>query len=100
LTTLTTMLNRAVEHGKLLRTPTLRKPADGPPRQRFFEPDAYAAVKRHLSPDLQVACDIAYTYGWRMQSEVLALQRRHVDLDAGETPPARWPAHSRARAPR
>ena len=26
---------------------------------------------------------IAYTCGWRMQSEVLALERRHVDFDAG-----------------
>jgi integrase len=26
---------------------------------------------------------IAYTYGWRMQSEVLALERRQLDLEAG-----------------
>jgi integrase len=32
---------------------------------------------------LQVACAIAYTFGWRMRSEVLALGRRHVDVDAG-----------------
>jgi len=30
-----------------------------------------------------VGVSIAYTYGWRMQSEVLALERRHVDFDAG-----------------
>jgi len=34
-------------------------------------------------PDLQVAVTIAHTFGWRMQSEVLALDRRHVDLAAG-----------------
>jgi integrase len=33
--------------------------------------------------DLQVAVTIAYTYGWRMQSEVLSLDRRQVDLAAG-----------------
>src|SRR5262249_21732630 len=27
--------------------------------------------------------DIAYTFGWRMQSEVLTLERRQLDLDAG-----------------
>jgi integrase len=27
--------------------------------------------------------DLAYTYGWRIRSEVLTLARRHVDLDAG-----------------
>jgi integrase len=32
--------------------------------------------------DLQLACRIAYTFGWRMQSETLTLERRHVSLDA------------------
>jgi integrase len=32
--------------------------------------------------DLQLACTIAQTYGWRMQSEILMLERRQVDLDA------------------
>ncbi len=55
----------------------------GPAREGFFEPDQYEAVRRHLSEDLQVAVAIAYTFGWRMQSEILMLERRHVDLDAG-----------------
>jgi len=32
---------------------------------------------------LQVAASIAYTFGWRTQSEVLTLERRQVDLEAG-----------------
>jgi integrase len=40
-------------------------------------------VRRHLPPDLQLAVAIAYTYGWLMQSEVLTLARRQVDLEAG-----------------
>ena len=32
--------------------------------------------------DLQ-AIAVAYTFGWRMQSEVLSLERRHLDLEAG-----------------
>ncbi len=40
-------------------------------------------MRRRLSPDLQLAVTIAYTYGWRMQSEVLALARRQLDLEAG-----------------
>lgn len=32
--------------------------------------------------DLRLACEIGYTFGWRMQSEILKLERRHVDLDA------------------
>ena len=38
---------------------------------------------RHLPPDLQVAATLAYTYGWRTQSEILTRQRRHLDLEAG-----------------
>jgi hypothetical protein len=26
---------------------------------------------------------IGYTFGWRMQSEILTLERRHLDLEAG-----------------
>ncbi len=40
------------------------------------------AIKRHLRPDLKVAVSIAYAFGWRMQSEVLTLQRSQVDLNA------------------
>lgn len=41
------------------------------------------AVRRHLRPDLQLAIDIEYTYGWRNKSEVLSLERRHIDLKEG-----------------
>ncbi len=49
------MLNLALENGRLLRTPSLRglKPAE-------------------------VA--VSYAFGWRMQSEVLTLERQHLDL--------------------
>src|SRR5262249_50095475 len=73
----------AYENGKLLRLPLFHKPKEGPPREGFFEPEQYEAVRRHLSEDLQVAVAIAYTFGWRTQSEVLTLERRHVDLEAG-----------------
>jgi hypothetical protein len=57
------MLGLAYEHGKLARMPVLRKLKEGAPRQGFFERDQYEAVAGHLSPDLQVAAAIAYTYG-------------------------------------
>ena len=49
----------------------------------FFEQEQFEAVRRHLPEHLRVALTIAYTYGWRMQSEVLTLERRHIDLDTG-----------------
>jgi integrase len=58
-------------------------PKEGAPRGGFFEAGQYEVVRRHLSPDLQAAAAIAYTFGWRTQSEVLTLKRRHLDLDAG-----------------
>jgi len=56
---------------------------EAPPREGFFEEDQYEAVRRRLPPDLRVAVAIAHTFGWRVRSEVLPLQRRHVDLKAG-----------------
>jgi hypothetical protein len=63
--------------------PDAQKPKEGPPREGFFEREQFEPVRRRLVPDLQVALTIAYTYGWRTQSEVLQLERRHVDLNAG-----------------
>ena len=74
------MLRLAYEHGKLMRLPVLKKLKEAGARQGFFEPEQYQAVRGHLAADLQVITDIAYTYGWRMQNEVLVLERRQLDL--------------------
>jgi integrase len=72
----------AVENNKLLRVPVIRKLKENAPRQGFFERDAYAAVRKHLRPDLQCAVAIEYELGWRCQSEVLTLELRQIDLKA------------------
>jgi len=77
------MLKIAFENGKLMRMPVIRKLKEAAPRQGFFERDEFLAVRKHLSADLQVAATIAYTFGWRTQSEVLTLERRQVDLKGG-----------------
>ena len=80
-----TMLRHAAaqEPPKLLRVPPITLLKEAAPRAGFFEPDPYEAVRRRLRPDLRVACDLAYTFGWRMRDEVLSLERRQVDLPAG-----------------
>lgn len=83
LAVLVRMLRLACEHGKLLRPPRIRKLRENAPRQGFFEHDRFQAVRRHLPADLQAAITIAYTFGWRTQSEVLPLERRQLDLEAG-----------------
>ncbi len=77
------MLRLAFENGKLLRIPIIRQLEEAAPRSGFFERQQYEAVRRRLPDDLKVAVTIAHTYGWRIRSEVLSLQLRHVDLAAG-----------------
>jgi len=83
LAVLTKMLRLAYENRKLLRMPVIRKLKEAAPRQGFFEREHFLAVRQHLPEDLQVAATIAYTFGWRTQSEVLTLERRQLDLKAG-----------------
>ncbi len=77
------MLRLGAEHGKVARVPIVHKPKEAAPRAGFFEADAFTAVRAQLPADLQLAVTIAYTYGWRMQDEVLTLERRQVDLAEG-----------------
>jgi Phage integrase family len=77
------MLRLAYEGGKVLRLPVIRKLKEASPRVGFFEHERYEAVRWHLCPDLQIACDLGYTFGWRVQDEVLTLEKPQVDLKAG-----------------
>jgi hypothetical protein len=76
-------LKLAFEGNKLLRLPTFHKLKERGPREGFFEREQFVAVRRHLPHDLKVAVTIMHTFGWRSRSDVLALERRHVDLTAG-----------------
>lgn len=77
------MFRLAYERGKVIKLPVIHKLKEPPPRTGFFERDQFEAVRLHLRDDLQVAVTLAHTYGWRTQSEVLTLERRHVDLEQG-----------------
>jgi integrase len=83
------VLARAFTYGQALGLLTVALPvrrhrlAEAHPREGFFEDAAYHAIVGQLPPDLQTACAIAQALGWRMQSEVLALERRHLDLHEG-----------------
>jgi integrase len=83
LATLSRMLRLGYRNGKVLRVPPIEKLKEASPRQGFFEPEQYAAVRRHLRPDLQVVAAIEYAFGWRAQSEVLPLELRQLDFEAG-----------------
>jgi site-specific recombinase XerD len=79
---LTRMFRLALENGRVTRVPIIRKLKEAAPRQGFFEREPFEAVRKHLSEDLQAAATVAYTFGWRTQSEVLTLERRQLDLAA------------------
>jgi integrase len=52
-------------------------------RQVFFEPEHYQSVLKYLLEELRPVVTFAYITGWRMKSEVLALEWRQVDPKAG-----------------
>ena len=78
-------LRLAQERGQLLRVPRIHLLQESAPRSGFFERADFERVRKHLTarPDLQVAIALAYTFGWRMQSEVLRMELSQVDLAAG-----------------
>jgi integrase len=79
---LSKMLRLAYRQNKLARVPLFDKLEEAAPRSGFFEADQFQAVVKRLPEDLQCACSIMNTYGWR-KMEVLDLQRRQLDLTAG-----------------
>ncbi len=53
-----------------------------PARAGFFEADQFEEVARRLPPHLEPIVRVAYMTGWRVRSELLTRQWRHVDLKA------------------
>jgi integrase len=52
-------------------------------RKGFFEDDAFARVCRHLTPEIAAVATVAFVTGWRIDSEILPLEWRQVDMKAG-----------------
>lgn len=75
----------AIRAGKLLpaHRPYIAMLAEHNVRTGFFEAEQFQAVKGQLPAALQPVAEFAYLTGWRVQSEVLPLEWRNVDLKAG-----------------
>lgn len=52
-------------------------------RTGFFERAEAEAIFAHLPPAVRPALEVAYLTGWRLRSEILTRQWRHVDFNAG-----------------
>jgi integrase len=79
---LTRLFKLASENRRVTQLPVIRKLKEAAPRQGFFEREQFEAVRKRLPDDLQAAATVAYTFGWRTQSEVLTLERCQLDVDA------------------
>jgi integrase len=53
-------------------------------RRSLDERAQFETVRSHLPDALQPVVTAAFVTGWRIASEILPLQRRHVNLDVGE----------------
>jgi integrase len=76
--------NLALQGGKLLAKPYIPLLQERNIRTGFFEREQFEAVRAHLPAYLQGVVTFAYLTGWRVPSEVLPLEWRHVDFTAGE----------------
>jgi integrase len=76
------MFRLGLEAGKVLRVPVFPTIRVDNIRTGFFERDEFERVRAELPAYLQPAVTLAYWTGWR-RGELLNLEWRHVDLDAG-----------------
>lgn len=84
LTVLERMFSLAVQAGKLHHKPHIPMLREDNVRVGFFETERYREILQHLPKGMRPVATFAYVTGWRINSEVLPLQWRQVDLKAGD----------------
>ena len=92
LASLKRMFRLGLRQGMVATMPYISMLAEHNVRKGFFELDQFQAILKHLPSEYHTLFEIAYITGWRMKSELLTRQWRHVDLngkgwlriDAGE----------------
>jgi integrase len=82
LTTLKRIFNLARQNGKLTYVPHIPMLKERNVRTGFFEREQIARILAHLPPAIRPAVQFAYVTGWRIPSEVLPMQWRHIDFEA------------------
>jgi integrase len=78
------MFSLAIKAGKLLYRPHIPMSEESDARVGFFELEQFRSVLAHLPAEVQPVIEFAYITGWRINSEVLPLEWRRVDFEAGE----------------
>lgn len=82
LTTLKRILNLARQNGKLMHVPYVPMLKERNVRTGFFEREQFGRILAHLPAAIRPAVQFGYITGWRIPSEVLRLQWRHVDFES------------------
>ena len=78
------MFSLAIDSGRIATKPKIMMLEESAPRSGFFEPEQLASVLKHLPAEIRPVIEFAATTGWRITSEVLPLEWRRVDFQAGE----------------
>ena len=78
------MCTLAMQAGKLMVRPYIPLLKETNIRKGFFEREQFERVTNHLPAHLRGIVAFAYITGWRTPSEILSLEWRQVDLNAGE----------------
>ena len=84
LTILRRIFNLAIENEKLMHAPYIPLLKERNVRTGFFEFEQFESVLAHLPTSLRPVIEFAYITGWRIDSEVLPLEWRHVDFAGNE----------------
>jgi integrase len=82
LTTLKRIFNLARQNGKLTHVPHIPMLKERNVRTGFFEREQIERVLDRLPTAVRPVVQFAYITGWRIPSEVLPLQWRHIDFEA------------------
>ncbi len=78
------MFTLALQGGKLMVRPYIPLLKENNIRKGFFEPEQFQSVRNHLPVHMRGIVEFAYVTGWRTPSEILRLEWRRIDMQAGE----------------
>jgi integrase len=84
LTILKRIFSLAMQAEKILHRPHIPLLSEHNTRTGFFEPEQFNSLLVHLPDALRPVVTFAYVTGWRIDSEILPLEWRQVDFQAGE----------------
>jgi site-specific recombinase XerD len=80
LASLKRMFRLGLRQGMVAAMPYISMLAEHNVRKGFFELDQFRAILKHLPVEYRALFELAYITGWRIRSELLTREWRHVDF--------------------